>query len=345
MPKIRFSESFLKRLTSFWRLNKIAIQTYGRHALGQKIVPDWDANTEIGIRFWRHQFTKAMQHYDIKIGRQIFNSVQTETDDQYAVPSQTCNTCPGIWYRPVKAISQAHILYFHGGGYTFNGPISARFAAMLSHHTNTNLFAAQYRLTPEHPHPAQSDDALKAWAYLSAKVGAENIVIMGDSAGGHMALMLLQQLKKRNQPQPRLCIALCPWTDIGDRGESLHANDQYDLVQGWMALQFGKWLDPEGIFGRDELSPIYHDYKGLAPIYLQSGGREILHDMICEFADIQSKNGAQIKLDIWQDMPHNFQAYDSMKASSREALAAIRQHVHSAFSSETDKNKFFESCI
>lgn len=343
MPNIRFSESISKRLFSFWTLNKIALQTYGRHAMGQKIAPDWDANTEIGIRFWRHQFTKAMLHEDIKTGRQIFYSVQTETDDQYPVASHPCDKCPGTWYIPDNAMPKAHILYFHGGGYTFNGPISVRFAAMLSHHTQANLFAAKYRLTPEHPHPAQSDDALRAWQYLSDKVGPKNIVIMGDSAGGHMVLMLMQQLRKLNQPQPRLCVALCPWTDIGERGASLRLNDQYDLVQGWMALQFGKWLDPNNLYGREELSPIYYDYNGLSPIYIQTGGREILHDMICEFADIQSKNGAQIKLDVWPDMPHNFQAYDSMKTSSREALTAIRNTVHSAFSPQFEENKFFES--
>lgn len=332
MPKIKFSGPFSTCMSSFWTLNKIAIHTHLRHLRGQKIAPDWDANIEIGIRYWRHQFTQAMKQQHIKIGRQIYNSVQTETDDQYAVTSEICVDCPGTWHRPSHAMPQVNILYFHGGGYTFSGPISARFAAMLSHHSNANLFAAQYRLTPEHSHPAQANDAMNAWQYLSQQVGAENIVVMGDSAGGHMALMLLQQLRKLRKPQPRLCIALCPWTDIGNRGESLHENDRFDLVQGWMALQFGKWLDPNNIYGREELSPIYHDYKGLAPIYIQTGGREILHDMICDFAKIQTKNGANIKLDIWDDMPHNFQAYDSMKTSSKEALSAIRLAIQSAFS-------------
>ena len=198
---------------------------------------------------------------------------------------------------------------------------------MFAHHTKTNLFAANYRLTPEYAHPAQMEDALAAWRYITEKTPAEKIVVMGDSAGGHMALMLLQTLKRKGLPQPGLCIGLCPWVDIGERGKSLNENDKYDLVQGWMALQFGAWLDRDGKFGREALSPIYHDYSGLAPLYLQTGGREILHDMIYDFAKVQEKNGAAIMLESWGDMPHNFHGYDSLKESSKEALNRIREII------------------
>ena len=145
-----------------------------------------------------------------------------------------------------------------------------------------------------------------------------------------MALTLLQSLRALHGQQPALCIGLCPWTDIGDRGASLHGNDTYDLVQGWMALQFGTWLDPGGTFGRDALSPVSHNFSGLAPLYLQAGGREILRDMIVDFAEIQSGHGAQIMLDMWPDMPHVFQAYDSLRTSSSQAMDRIREAIDAA---------------
>lgn len=327
MSKIRFKGPFWLRFSSLLTLNKIALKTYALHAIGQRLEPSWNAEMEIGIRFWRHQFTKAMRQADISKGRKIFDSLQTETDDEYVVQTENCNAPPGAWYHPELPDSTATILYLHGGGYTFNGPVSARFAAMLAHHTKAHLFAPDYRLTPEHPHPAQEQDALAAWRYITDKIPAKNIVIIGDSAGGHMALMLLQSLEREGLPQPALCIGLCPWTDIGARGKSLHNNDRYDLVQGWMALQFGKWLDPDSTFGREALSPIYHNYAGLAPIYLQAGGREILRDMIVDFASVQAENGANIMLDIWEDMPHELQAYDSLKVSSTQALRRICEAI------------------
>lgn len=327
MVKMVYSGPLRFRLRSLAKLSQIAIATSIRHAFGRRMSEDWNANMEIGIRFVRHQFTAAMRHRDIAKGREIFDSVQTQTDDVYRVAALAAQGINGCWYDPEHRESDAVLLYFHGGGYTFHSRVSARFAQMLSHHTGARLFAPDYRLTPEHPHPAQAEDAMAAWDYLAAQVPAEKIVVIGDSAGGHMALMLLQALKAQGKPQPALCIGLCPWTDIGDRGASLHDNNTTDLVQGWMALQFGNWLDPDQKFGRTTLSPIFHDYSDLAPLYLQAGGREVLRDMIIDFAKVQKENGAEVMLDLWPDMPHDFQAYDSLTASSTAALARIRQAV------------------
>jgi acetyl esterase/lipase len=324
MPKIKFSGPLMMRLSSFVAINGIGMATYVRHAFGHRMEPSWDANLETGIRFWRRQFKVAMHQRDIARGRQIFDSLQTETDDVYDVAVESCERPKGQWFVPKAHSSDATLLYLHGGGYAFHGAMSGRFAAMLAHHCGVRLFAPDYRLTPEHPHPAQADDAIAAWHYVATSTPSEKLVVIGDSAGGHMALTLLQSLRAQALPQPALCIGLCPWTDIGNRGASLIANNRYDMVQGWMALRFGDWLDPEGRHGRAALSPITHDYRGLAPIYLQAGGREILYDMIRDFANAQAGRDADVLLDVWPDMPHDFQAYDTQTKSSTEALSRVR---------------------
>jgi acetyl esterase/lipase len=329
MPSIKFSGPLRFRLKGFLALNKIAIATYLNHAASRKIHPDWDANMEIGVRFIRHQFKRAFNAKNINEGRQILDAVQTETPDIYDIDTRQHNDPKGTWYLPRKRKSNATILYLHGGGYTFHGAMSKRFAAMLAHHIGAPLFAPEYRLTPEHPHPAQAEDALSAWHHVAKDTPPKNIVIIGDSAGGHMVLMLLLPLREQVMSQPAACIALCPWTDIGDRGESLSANDKSDLVQGWMALQFGTWLDPDGTYGRKALSPIEHDYSGLAPLYLQAGGQEILRDMILQFAQQQVVNGADVICDLWPTMPHDFQLMDSTQEDSAEALVRITACVHS----------------
>jgi len=327
MAKLKLSGPLSLRLRSMTKLIGISVATNLRHVIGRRMAPDWNAHIETGIRFVRHQFTAAMTHPDIAQGRLLFDSVQAETDDVYDVSLTDADGIKGRWHQPSQTTSEATILYLHGGGYTFKGGVSTRFASMLAHHTGARLFAPDYRLTPEHPHPAQAEDAMAAWDHLAGKTPADRIVVIGDSAGGHMALMLLQALKEAGKAQPALCIGLCPWTDIGDRGASMRANDPTDLVQGWMAIRFGEWLDPEGAFGRAALSPISYDYKGLAPLYLQAGGREVLRDMIIDFARRQKELGADVMLDLWQDMPHDFQAYDSLTASSTAALQRIRQVV------------------
>ena len=327
MVKFVFSGSVKHRLRSFLTINRIAIGVYTRHLFGRKMAEDWDTNMEIGVRFWRHQFTVAMNHANIKTGRSIYESLQMFPDDLYDVTTQYQDTPKGCWYQPKTIQTNMTLLYLHGGGYTFSGPVSERFAAMIAHHTGARVFMPTYRLTPEHPHPAQLNDALSAWDFLRRDIAAEQIVVVGDSAGGHMALTLLNALRERGEKQPALCIGLCPWTDIGERGASLETNNRYDLVQGWMALRFGEWLDPDGQYGREALSPINWDFAGLAPVYLQAGGREMLRDMIVDFAWAQSRNGASVMLDLWGDMPHNFQASDSLHVSSAQALQRIKAVV------------------
>lgn len=327
MTKVKFSGPLGMRLAAMAAINTAALTTYGARLLGRSPAPDWDVNTEIGVRFMRHQFTSAMRMIrggDPARGRMILDALQTETDDVYEVDAEP--VAGGVWYRPRARRSQATVLYYHGGGYAFHGAMSARFAMMLAHHIGAPLFAAEYRLTPEHPAPAQAEDAMAAWDVVVAEAAPREVVIIGDSAGGHMALMQLVALGKAGKPQPGLCIGLCPWTDIGARGASLTENDPTDLVSGWMAVEFGEWLDP-GLKRRESLSPINQDYRGLAPLYLQAGGREVLRDMILEFAARQAEAGADVMCDMWPAMPHDFQLFDSTQKDAGAALSRITAMV------------------
>mgnify|MGYP002134564624 CR=1 FL=1 len=77
--------------------------------------------------------------------------------------------------------------------------------------------------------------------------------------------------------QPALAVALSPWTDTGFRGVSQFGNDVYDMVQGYMTIQFSKWLKGDQPLSDQEVSPIYQSLHGLAPIYLQAGGKAVEH--------------------------------------------------------------------
>ena len=125
-----------------------------------------------------------MTKKDMERGRLLFDSLQLETDDHYAIRTEPSTDPKGHWYYPAHSQSDTTLLYLHGGGYGFHGGVSKRFAAMLAHHSGAAVFAPDYRLTPEHPHPAQADDALAAWHYVSDQTPSEKIVVIGDSAGG-----------------------------------------------------------------------------------------------------------------------------------------------------------------
>ena len=75
------------------------------------------------------------------------------------------------------------------------------------------------------------------------------------------------------------------------------------------------------------MSPIGQDYRSLGPIYLQAGGREILVDMIRDFASLVAAQGGSVRLDVWPQMNHEFHAYGAYLPESREALACLRRAV------------------
>jgi acetyl esterase/lipase len=139
--------------------------------------------------------------------------------------------------------------------------------------------------------------------------------------------MTLVGLRQAGLPQPALALALSPWTDIGRRGASQFGHDRYDMVQGYQTLQYGQWLKGNGLWSDDQLSPIAQDLRHLAPIYIQAGGKEILVDMIRDFAAEARKQGANIRLDVWPDMTHEFHAYGSTLPQSEQAIAALRTAI------------------
>ena len=112
------------------------------------------------------------------------------------------------------AASTRRVLFCHGGGYTSCTPadyrgLSSRLAAALG----VPVFVFDYRKAPEHPHPCAIDDAETALRFVAThgpggereSVAASEIIVMGDSAGGGMALGLLlrlQRLAAAGQPPP-----------------------------------------------------------------------------------------------------------------------------------------------
>lgn len=319
------------RLRSMAVSTGCALKVALRRAVGRHLVKDWPFLFEYGTLYMRAQFNHAFRlSSDIAASRAYFDSVYglIETYPDVVVRPTGPGELRGEWFLPAILLCDATLLHFHGGGYAFYAGVSRHFAASLAHTLGAAVFVPDYRLTPEHPHPAQLEDGLATYAYLLGRgIAAEKIVLCGDSAGGHLALMTLASLRQANLPKPLLTIGISPWTDVGRRGASQFGNDPYDLVQGYMTLQFAAWLKGGKNLSDAELSPIAQDFRDLGPIYLQAGGKEILVDMIRDFAGTVVGQGGQVRLDVWTNMNHEFHGYGNVLPESREALARLREAI------------------
>lgn len=326
MPKIVMQKPIIYIARSWVMLLGASLYTAIARLMRGPLVKSWSSDFETANVFWRWQFRYALTRGDMAAGRRYFDSLQTYSNDNLA--TEECREPCGVWMTPPKVLGDSVVLHFHGGGYAFNAAVSKHFGRMLAVMLGRRLFYADYRLIPEHPHPAQIEDALAAYRYvLEQGIPPHQIVVTGDSAGGHLALMLLAALRKKELPQPALAIAISPWTDTGVRGESLYGNDQYDLVQGYMTQCFGKWLVKNTPYSHENVSPMYQDFKGVCPIYIQAGGREILVDMIRDFAAKLHAENQAVMLDVWPDMTHEFQAYGSDLTDSMDALMRMKKLI------------------
>lgn len=137
------------------------------------------------------------------------------------------------WIRPDRPHNKRRvILYCHGGGYTTGSASYSRSVTMkLSSATSMDLLCFNYRLAPEAVYPTQLNDALKAWDYLMLLgYGAKDVILIGDSAGGNLALSLTLNLKETGRILPGAIVLFSPWTDMTLSGKSYSSKKKLDPV-------------------------------------------------------------------------------------------------------------------
>jgi acetyl esterase/lipase len=217
------------------------------------------------------------------------------------------------------------ILYCHGGGYTSgNLGYSRPLASKLSQATGWETLCFEYRLAPEHPYPAAVEDALKAWDYLMYQgYGARDVTVAGDSAGGNLALVLLQRLKATGRQLPGHLVLLSPWTDMTASGASYTQRAQLDpsITKEYIYAVRKAYAGKEPL-DSPMLSPLFGDFTGFPPTLVQVGGCELLYSDAEQLQKRMAQAGVFCRLEEWEEMWHVFQMYPIKRAG--EAMDHIR---------------------
>lgn len=224
---------------------------------------------------------------------------------------------------PPGADPERVIQYLHGGGYVIGSPNTHRsLAGELARAAGTSALVLDYRLAPENPYPAAVEDSVTAYRWLLASGHApENIVLGGDSAGGGLVVATLLALKERNVPMPAAGICISPWCDMTGSGESVTARAALDPMTsadllGRMAAHYLNGIDPR----TPGVSPIFGDLKGLPPLLIQVGEREILFSDSETLAKRAEAAGVDVTLEEWKDMVHVWHAFHPFLTEGRDAI-------------------------
>jgi monoterpene epsilon-lactone hydrolase len=238
------------------------------------------------------------------------------------------------WVTPAGAEPNNVVLYLHGGGYVILSMRShTRLVAHIATAAGCRALNVDYRLAPEHPHPAAVDDALAAYRWLLDQgIAPRNVAISGDSAGGGLTLATLLAIKEAGLPQPAAAVPMSPWVDLEGIGESMDKMAEVDLMVQREGLKQMADMYLNGADARHPTAaPLYGDLRGLAPLYIQVGGDETLLDDSTRLATRAAHAGVDVRLDVFPEMQHVFQVMAGQIPEADDAVARIGAFLRERF--------------
>lgn len=220
------------------------------------------------------------------------------------------------------------VLLFHGGGYVFGSARMYRgLAGRIAKVSGAAVEVPDYRLAPEHPHPAAVDDGLAAYRATLDRVAPDRLVVGGDSAGGGLTLAVLQAARREGLAMPSGMFLLSPWLDLrGDPVEREHSDTEM-LIRPPIVERATRWY----LGGRppDEpaISPILGPMDGLPPTLVQVASKELLRDDSRAFVEAARAAGVEVTVEVADDLWHVWQLMAPAVPEARASIASIGRFV------------------
>ncbi len=181
---------------------------------------------------------------------------------------------------PKSTDSKLHIFYLHGGAYAIDiASVHWWFLKKLVQKTGASLSVPIYPLAPENKWDVSYAMVMEAYDRAVAKYGAENIVIMGDSAGGGYSLGLSQMLRDQGKPLPAKLVLLSPYIDLTAADPMQLELEKTDVLITVNGIRNGglMWVREGDDPASFPVSPLFYPLRGLPPIQLFAGTAETLY--------------------------------------------------------------------
>lgn len=232
---------------------------------------------------------------------------------------------------------QKHLfVYIHGGAWFLNGGVAGTIEpVVIAARLKMPVVAIDYRMPPNNPAPAATDDVIAVWKELLKKRSPSSLVMGGTSAGGNITLSSVHRLKDLGLPLPGALYIGTPSVDLNMTGDSRFLNEGVDRIlltfRGLgeaAAVMYAGKLDL-----RDpNVSPIYGDFLGFPPTYLISGTRDlVLSDTVRAHRALR-RAGVEADLNIYEGQSHGDYIYVMNAPESHEHYAELNRFVLSHLS-------------
>ena len=240
-------------------------------------------------------------------------------------------------FRPSTGVNLPAVVYFHGGGWVAGTLDTHDYqTAMLCSLTGAVVVSVDYRLAPEHRHPAALDDCFAAlyWVAKEARrlgVDPARIAVAGDSAGGQLAVACALRARARGTPRVALQVLVYPAVDSAADTASFDIYREAPVLSA--ADMRGYWDAYVGAAREcdDEFSsPIRADLAGLPPALVLLAEIDPLHDEGEAFARRLEAAGVAVRLHRAAGLSHGFLRGIAVSESARAALQALCADVRHA---------------
>ncbi|MFT4262151.1 MAG: alpha/beta hydrolase [Nocardioides sp.] len=221
---------------------------------------------------------------------------------------------------PAEAADDRRILYFPGGAFFVGGWFLHRaLLSHIAHATSSRILAVSYRKMPAHPVSQSVRDCFDVYRAVVRDGGADDVVLMGDSAGGFLTFATLAAAADAGLPMPAGAVGLSPLCQI----QHVLPRIEYARCAVFTRNAVSALFRIAAAHERDTTHARPSDLisRALPPILIQAATRESLRPQIERFADELAEAGADCTLSLWNLDVHVFQAAHWVP----ETRAALRE--------------------
>lgn len=203
--------------------------------------------------------------------------------------------------------AEHHVVFLHGGAYIHEiVGTHWSFVAYLADESNTHCVVPIYPLAPRGTAKEVVPATGRMLRALIETVGAENVTVVGNSAGGGLSLAAAQWLREAGHPQPNALILICPGVD-GTLNQCTAAGAARDVMQDLpgMIEAFRMYAGDLNVT-HPFVSPLNGNFDGLAPMLVFSGTHDLFHLDICTLANKAAAAGVPVEMHVRNGLPHNY---------------------------------------
>lgn len=214
----------------------------------------------------------------------FFNSdVETKEpkkiEDECEIQNYEYNERKVFVIKPKEKTSNKYVLYLHGGSYVAEATENHwNFIERIVKDTNTIVIMPDYPLTPKYNYKDVYNMVEPLYKDIIQKVGKDNLILAGDSAGGGLALGIYESMAEENIDLPIKTMLISPWLDVKLDNENIKQVEKNDPILNKETLKIAG-IAYSGSEGTEiyKVSPIKGDLTKLKNIKIFIGTRDILN--------------------------------------------------------------------